>query len=84
MAREYRVLSGLVSTDVPAPRPLAFCDDLAVNGAIPDLSALTPLLQGFVPPPLHDVRFAAKVADNGGAVPAVSSLSRRSPGKAQE
>jgi uncharacterized protein involved in outer membrane biogenesis len=49
--------------------------DLAVNGAIPDLSALTPLLQGFVPPPLHDVRFAAKVADNGGAVPAVSSLS---------
>ena len=49
--------------------------DLAVNGTIPDLSALTPLLQGFVPPPLHDVRFAAKVADSGGAVPTVSSLS---------
>ncbi len=42
--------------------------DLAVNGSIPDLSALTPLLQGFVPPPLHDVSFAAKVADTGGRV----------------
>jgi AsmA protein len=48
--------------------------DLAVNGSIPDLSALTPLLQGFVPPPLHDVSFAARVADSGGAWPDVSSL----------
>ena len=48
--------------------------DLAVSGSIPDLSALTPLLQGFVPPPLHDVSFAAKVADTAGAWPDVSSL----------
>nr|WP_294526140.1 AsmA family protein [uncultured Rhodopila sp.] len=48
--------------------------DLAVNGTVPDLSALTPLLQGFVPPALHDVSFVAKVADKGGAWPDVSSL----------
>nr|WP_294556367.1 AsmA family protein [uncultured Rhodopila sp.] len=48
--------------------------DLAVSGSIPDLSALTPLLQGFVPPPLHDVGFAAKVADTGGAWPDIASL----------
>ena len=48
--------------------------DLAVNGSVPDMSALTPLLQGFVPPPLHDVTFAAKVADKGGTLPAVSTL----------
>jgi AsmA protein len=47
---------------------------LAVNGSVPDASALTPLLPGFVPPPLHDVRFAAKVADTGGALPEVSAL----------
>jgi AsmA protein len=48
--------------------------DLAVSGTVPDASALTPLLQGFVPPPLHDVSFAAKVADTGGKIPAVSAL----------
>jgi AsmA protein len=48
--------------------------DLAVSGSVPDLAALTPLLQGFVPPPLHDVSFAARVADAGGAWPDVSSL----------
>ena len=31
MSREYRVLAGLAGTDVPAPRPIAFCDDPAVN-----------------------------------------------------
>jgi aminoglycoside phosphotransferase (APT) family kinase protein len=31
MAREYRVLSALAPTDVPAPRPLALCEDPAVN-----------------------------------------------------
>ena len=36
--------------------------------------ALTPLLQGFVPPPLHDVTFAAKVADKGGPLPEFSAL----------
>ena len=31
MAREHRVLSALASTDVPAPRPIALCEDPAVN-----------------------------------------------------
>jgi aminoglycoside phosphotransferase (APT) family kinase protein len=31
MAREFRVLSGLAGTEVPAPRPLALCEDAAVN-----------------------------------------------------
>src|SRR5205085_9869985 len=33
MGREYRVLQGLAGTDVPAPRPVAFCDDAGVTGA---------------------------------------------------
>ncbi len=33
MAREYRVMSALAPTDVPVPRTLAMCDDLAVNDA---------------------------------------------------
>lgn len=48
--------------------------DLTVHGTVPDLAALTPLLRGFVPPPLHDVTFAARIADAGGKMPAVSSL----------
>jgi aminoglycoside phosphotransferase (APT) family kinase protein len=31
MAREFRVLSGLEGTDVPAPRPIALCEDAGVN-----------------------------------------------------
>jgi|SRR5579862_2265196 len=31
MIREHRVLAALAATDVPAPRPLALCDDPAVN-----------------------------------------------------
>ncbi|MGD0102929.1 MAG: AsmA family protein [Rhodopila sp.] len=48
--------------------------NLVVSGAVPDAAALTPLLQGFVPPPLHDVTFAAKVADTGGKLPDISTL----------
>jgi AsmA protein len=48
--------------------------DLAVSGTVPDASALTPLLQGFTAPPLHDVTFAAKVADTGGKLPEFSTL----------
>jgi aminoglycoside phosphotransferase (APT) family kinase protein len=33
MAREFRVLSALAGTDVPAPRPIALCDDPSVTGA---------------------------------------------------
>jgi aminoglycoside phosphotransferase (APT) family kinase protein len=31
MAREYRVLSALAGTDVPAPRPIALCEDPSVS-----------------------------------------------------
>jgi aminoglycoside phosphotransferase (APT) family kinase protein len=31
MTREYRVLSALADTEVPAPRPIALCEDAAVN-----------------------------------------------------
>lgn len=31
MTREYRVLSALAGTDVPAPRPIALCEDPSVN-----------------------------------------------------
>lgn len=31
--REFRVLSAIAGSDVPAPRPLAYCDDPAVLGA---------------------------------------------------
>ena len=48
--------------------------DLAVTGSIPDATVLTPLLQGTVPPPLHDVTFAAKVTDTGGDIPDFSTL----------
>jgi aminoglycoside phosphotransferase (APT) family kinase protein len=34
MAREYRVLSGLASADMPVPRPLALCGDPEVTGAV--------------------------------------------------
>jgi AsmA protein len=43
--------------------------DLTVSGIVPDVTSLTPLLRGFVPPPLHDVKFAAKVSDKGGPSP---------------
>jgi aminoglycoside phosphotransferase (APT) family kinase protein len=33
MAREYKVLAALAPTDVPVPRPFAFCDDTSVNDA---------------------------------------------------
>ena len=33
MAREYKVLAALAGTDVPVPRVVAMCDDVAVNDA---------------------------------------------------
>ena len=33
MAREHSVLAALAGTDVPAPRPLSFCEDASVLGA---------------------------------------------------
>jgi aminoglycoside phosphotransferase (APT) family kinase protein len=32
MAREYRILSALATRDIPAPRPLALCEDAAIIG----------------------------------------------------
>ncbi|MFI5396174.1 MAG: phosphotransferase family protein [Candidatus Binatia bacterium] len=32
MAREHRVLAALAGTDVPAPRPIALCQEASVNG----------------------------------------------------
>jgi aminoglycoside phosphotransferase (APT) family kinase protein len=34
MAREYRVLRGLASENMPVPRPLALCEDPEVTGAV--------------------------------------------------
>src|SRR5258708_39844874 len=31
MAREHRVLAALAGTEVPAPRPIALCEDASVN-----------------------------------------------------
>lgn len=58
MAREHRVLSGLAGTDVPAPRPIALCDDPAVNDApfyvmtwCPGIVVHEQLPDGFAPTP---------------------------------
>jgi aminoglycoside phosphotransferase (APT) family kinase protein len=58
MSREYRVLSGLASTRVPAPRPIALCDDEETNGApfyvmeyTPGVVLLEDLPPGFAPEP---------------------------------
>ncbi len=48
--------------------------DLSVTGTVPDMAALTPLLQGAHPPPLHDVNFTAKVSDKGNKIPEFSAL----------
>ena len=48
--------------------------NLSLTGTVPDASAMKPLLQGFSPPPLHDVTFAAKIADSGATLPDISSL----------
>ena len=47
---------------------------LTLDGNIPDLAALNPLLPRAKLPPLHDVRFSAKVADSGKPIPAISAL----------
>lgn len=33
VGREYRIMQGLVSTDIPVPRPIVHCDDPTVLGA---------------------------------------------------
>lgn len=43
-------------------------------GSVPDLAALAPFLPGQQLPPLHDVDVSAQLADSGGALPEISSL----------
>ena len=47
---------------------------LKLAGSVPDVAALAPLYPGGKLPPLHDVNFAAQIADSGGAMPIVSAL----------
>ena len=46
----------------------------SVHGTIPDLAAIAPLVAGRKLPPVHDLRFAADLADSGGPVPKISAL----------
>jgi len=48
---------------------------LKLTANVPDLAALAPLLPGQKLPALHDVNLSAQVADSGGRLPTVSSLS---------
>lgn len=67
--------SAKLTTDGSMTRPLQGRGyNLAIGGMVPDATVLTPLLQGFVPPPLHGVSFSANIADSGNKLPDVSSL----------
>jgi uncharacterized protein involved in outer membrane biogenesis len=46
---------------------------LTLNGTIPDLTAIQPLLPGTRLPPLHDVRLATRISDSLGPVPLVET-----------
>jgi aminoglycoside phosphotransferase (APT) family kinase protein len=70
MAREYRVLAALAPTDVPVPRPIALCEDAAVNGAPfyvmeyrPGIVLEGPLPAGFAPEPDDRRRIGAAVVE---------------------
>ncbi len=68
------VAGARLAADGTLTRPLrARGYDLAVSGTVPDLLALAPLLPSL-PLPLHDVSFAAKLADKDGNWPDVSAL----------
>ena len=47
---------------------------MKLTANVPDMAALGPFVPGAVLPPLHDVSFAAQVADTGGALPELSGL----------
>ena len=46
---------------------------LTLDGTIPDLTAIAPLLRNTKLPPLHDIHLAAQIADSGGPVPRVEA-----------
>jgi aminoglycoside phosphotransferase (APT) family kinase protein len=60
MAREYRVLAALADTEVPVARPLALCEDAALNDAPFYVMAYAPgvVLEDALPP-----RYAASEAE---------------------
>ena len=60
MGREHRILTGLEGTAVPAPRPLALCDDESVTGAP---FYVMELVDGLVLRDADDVRAAFGEAD---------------------
>src|SRR5262245_29684086 len=60
MAREFRVLRGLAGTDVPAPRPIALCEDPAVNEMAFYVMTYCP---GIVPGDALPAGFAEKPED---------------------
>jgi AsmA protein len=45
-----------------------------ITANVPDLAALQPFVPHAVLPPLHDIAFAAQVADTGAALPAISDV----------
>ncbi len=70
MAREYRVLAGLAQTDVPAPRPIALCEDPSVNGApfyvmeyCPGIIVVEELPEGFAANPDERRRMSLGLVD---------------------
>jgi aminoglycoside phosphotransferase (APT) family kinase protein len=75
MAREYRVLQALADSDVPAPRPLAFCDDADVTGApflvmehVDGVSITDRLPEGYAPGPASVSRLGEEMIDGLAAV----------------
>ena len=47
---------------------------MKLTANVPDVAALAPFVPGSELPPLHDVGFAAQVADTGAALPEISGL----------
>jgi aminoglycoside phosphotransferase (APT) family kinase protein len=72
MAREHRILAALAHTDVPAPRPLALCEDTAVVG-VPFI--LMELVEGMAPAASLPEAYASDADGAGRAiVEALASL----------
>ena len=63
-----------VSVDGALTRPLQGRGyTLTLDGSIPDLTAIAPLLPGTRLPPLHDVHLVTQISDSGGTVPHVAA-----------
>ena len=70
MAREFRVLRGLAGTAVPAPRPLALCEDASLNEApfyvmswCPGVVPADDLPAGFATEPTQRARMSEAFID---------------------